>query len=78
MLRSILFILATLMLISCGSKAELSFESQDKTNHIDLKGSKSSSLDPWIIELIATKPELSKTFHVEFFNSSMTNETVKV
>ena len=78
MFRSLLFIFASVMLASCGSKAELSFDSPDQTAHLTLKGKKSSSLDPWMLDVIAKNAVAEKTFNVEFFQSELTAETVQV
>lgn len=78
MFRSLIFMLTTLVLFSCGSRSELSFESPDKTKQINLQGSKSSSLDPWIINLTAKSTTATKTFKLEFFQSEWNKENVQI
>jgi hypothetical protein len=77
MIRSLITIISIFFFISCGSQATLSSSSPEKTNHIELKGVKSSSLDPWIIDLIAKGQNISKTFTLEIFQSELNQETIQ-
>ena len=77
MIRSLFVVLTLLFFIACSSSSQLSSISPDKTNRIELKGTKASSLDPWQIAVIATGPAKSQTFKLEIFQSELDQKTVQ-
>jgi len=75
--RSLFVILTLLFFIACSSSSQLSSVSPDKTNRIELKGTKASSLDPWMIDVIASDSSKSQTFKLEIFQSELNQKTVQ-